>query len=156
MKESRILTLLAGNLRNPVKIFFLGTFHLGSIVWKWSPLCHLCQSIKGTLANRVHPDQTRVMARAATFDQGQISWKTSRGLRVVAWTRSVTEKDGMLLLPIITKTRLFKYIENFTSKNWKFSDKKLLYFSYFCSKHRLLVLVRTSSMYIPVNPSFSI
>ena len=25
---------------------------------------------------------------------------------------------------IITKTRLYKYIENFTSKNWKFSDKK--------------------------------
>ena len=24
----------------------------------------------------------------------------------------------------ITKTRLFKYIENFTSNNWKFSDKK--------------------------------
>ena len=24
----------------------------------------------------------------------------------------------------ITKTRLFKYIENFTSKNWEFSDKK--------------------------------
>ena len=23
----------------------------------------------------------------------------------------------------ITKTRLFKYIENFTTKNWKFSDK---------------------------------
>ena len=23
----------------------------------------------------------------------------------------------------ITKTRLFKYIENFTSKNWKFSDE---------------------------------
>ena len=22
----------------------------------------------------------------------------------------------------ITKTRLFKYIENFTTKNWKFSD----------------------------------
>ena len=31
-------------------------------------------------------------------------------------------------IPIIMKTRLFKYIENFTSKNWKFSDKKLLYF----------------------------
>ena len=43
----------------------------------------------------------------------------------------------------ITKTRLFKYIENFISKNWKFSDKKLLYFSYFCSKHRLWVLLRT-------------
>ena len=25
----------------------------------------------------------------------------------------------------ITKTRLFKYIENVTSTNWKFSDKKL-------------------------------
>ena len=24
---------------------------------------------------------------------------------------------------LITKTRLYKYIENFTSKNWKFSDK---------------------------------
>ena len=24
----------------------------------------------------------------------------------------------------ITKTRLFKYIENFTSENWKFSEKK--------------------------------
>ena len=34
----------------------------------------------------------------------------------------------------ITKTRLFKYIENFISKNWKFSDEKLIYFSYFCSK----------------------
>ena len=32
----------------------------------------------------------------------------------------------------ITKTRLFKYIENFTSKNWKYSDKNLWYFSYFC------------------------
>ena len=28
----------------------------------------------------------------------------------------------------ITKTRLFKYIENSTSINWKFSDKKLWYF----------------------------
>ena len=28
----------------------------------------------------------------------------------------------------ITKTRLYKYIENFTSKNWKFSDKKTLIF----------------------------
>ena len=45
----------------------------------------------------------------------------------------------------ITKTRLFKYIENFTSKNWIFSDQKLWYFSYFCSKYRLWVLVRTAS-----------
>ena len=29
-----------------------------------------------------------------------------------------------VLLNTITKTRLFKYIENFINKNWKFSDKK--------------------------------
>ena len=34
----------------------------------------------------------------------------------------------------IMKTRLFKYIENFTSKNWKFSDKKLLLFFIFLLK----------------------
>ena len=45
----------------------------------------------------------------------------------------------------IKKTRLFKYIEHFTTKNWKFPDKKFWYFSYFCSKHRLWVLVRTAS-----------
>ena len=45
----------------------------------------------------------------------------------------------------ITKTCLFKYIENFTTKIWKFSDEKFWYFSYFCSKHRLWVLVRTAS-----------
>ena len=33
----------------------------------------------------------------------------------------------------ILKTRLFKYIENFISKNCKFSDTKFWYFSYFCS-----------------------
>ena len=30
----------------------------------------------------------------------------------------------------ITKTRLFKYIENFTTKNWKFSDKILIFFKF--------------------------
>ena len=39
------------------------------------------------------------------------------------------------LQTVITKTRLFKYIENFTTKNWKFSDKNSDIFSYFCSKH---------------------
>ena len=28
----------------------------------------------------------------------------------------------------ITKTLLFKYIENFTSKNWKFQMKNLIFF----------------------------
>ena len=33
----------------------------------------------------------------------------------------------------------------FQHQNWKFSDKKFWYFSYFCSKHRLWVHVRTAS-----------
>ena len=33
------------------------------------------------------------------------------------------------------KTRLFKYIENFTSKNWKFSNKKTLIFFTFLLKN---------------------
>ena len=35
---------------------------------------------------------------------------------------------------IITETRLFKYIENFTTKNWKFSHKKNLIFFIFLLK----------------------
>ena len=35
---------------------------------------------------------------------------------------------------LITKTCIFKYIEKFNSKNWTFSDKKLI-FLYFISKH---------------------
>ena len=78
---------------------------------------------------------------------------------------------------IITKKRLFKYIENFTTKKGKFSDEKIWYFSYSCSKHRSWVLVRTASarrgdsnehpqsmffskirkiMYTPVNPFYYI
>ena len=58
-------------------------------------------------------------------------------------------------LNLITKTRLFKYIENFTTKNWKFSDKNSDFFNISaqkhrlwaprCSKHRLWVFVRTVS-----------
>ena len=44
-----------------------------------------------------------------------------------------------------TKTRLFKYIEIFTSKIRTFLDQKSVNFSYFYSKHRLWVLVRTAS-----------
>ena len=43
-----------------------------------------------------------------------------------------------------TKTRLFRYIENFTTKKGKFTDKKIWYFSYLL-KNRLWVLVRTAS-----------
>ena len=47
----------------------------------------------------------------------------------------------------ITKTCLFKYTEILTTKKLKLLDKKkkIWYFSYFCSKHRLWVLIRTAS-----------
>ena len=51
------------------------------------------------------------------------------------------------------KTCLFKYTENFTTKNWKLSDKKSVFFFFFFffflffgSKHRLRILVRTASL----------
>ena len=37
--------------------------------------------------------------------------------------RTDRQTDMQTRMFTITKTRLFKYIENFTSKNWKFSDK---------------------------------
>ena len=57
---------------------------------------------------------------------------------------AIFDLQGIPILPIM-KTRLFKYTENYTNKKGKFSDKKFWYFSYFCPKHRLWVLVRTSS-----------
>ena len=36
---------------------------------------------------------------------------------------------------IITKTCLFKYNENFTTKKWKFSDKKSWYFFHISAKN---------------------
>ena len=76
----------------------------------------------------------------------------------------------------ITKTRLFKYIENFASKNWNFLDKKTLIFFHISAQnidcgYSLEPPRRGGSneypqsmfwaeirkiMYIPVNPSFTI
>ena len=53
--------------------------------------------------------------------------------------------DKAQIRKVITKTRLFKYIENVTTKKPKVSREKFWYFSYFCSKHRLWVLIRTAS-----------
>ena len=40
----------------------------------------------------------------------------------------IREKYKLSSASTLRKTRLFKYIENYTSKNWKFSDKKLYFF----------------------------
>ena len=64
----------------------------------------------------------------------------------------------------ITKTCLFKYTGNFTCKKWKLLEKKIWYFSYFCSRRQFcwvptiyvfLAEIR-KIMYTPVNPSFTI
>ena len=64
----------------------------------------------------------------------------------------------------IMKTRLFKYIENFTSKNIKFSDKKSDIFhisaqnidcGYSLPQSMFLAEIR-KIMHTPVNPSFTI
>ena len=74
-----------------------------------------------------------------------------------------------------TKTRLFKYIENFATKNWKFSDKKSDIFHISAQNNdcgyslepprrggsneypQSLFLSRNKKiMYTPVNPSFTI
>ena len=45
-----------------------------------------------------------------------------------------TAFNSICFLHPITKTRLFKYIENFISKNWQFSDRKTLIFFIFLLK----------------------
>ena len=77
----------------------------------------------------------------------------SSTLLVISNTTLLQEKNIfiMYLDQHITKTSLFKYLENFSTKkkkkkNENFQLKKIWYFSCFCSKHRLWVLVRTASM----------
>ena len=77
---------------------------------------------------------------------------------------------------VITKTRLFKYIENFTSKNWKFSDKKNFDIFHISAQNldcgyslepprrggsneysqSMFLIKNKKTMYIPVNRSFAI
>ena len=49
-------------------------------------------------------------------------------LHVFVWKWYPFPLRPYLLLTFMTKTRLFKYIEDFISKNQKFSDKKLTFF----------------------------
>ena len=86
-----------------------------------------------------------------------ILWKKSNPSHGLSYHRKRSEKGlfsscllaqqrwwHMWIKFIITKTCLFKYTENFPTKKWKFSDKNSDIVSYFCWKHRLLVLVRTA------------
>ena len=89
-------------------------------------------------ANSVTSDQT---PRSAASDLGlhfcQYPFYGTLGINVA--------KASTMICCSITKTCLFKTIDNFPTKKGKFSDKKFWYYSHFCSKHRLWVLVRTAS-----------
>ena len=52
-------------------------------------------------------------------------WKLIKLCRWQGWFESALDSHVILF---ITKTRLFKYIENFTSKNWKFAEKNSDFF----------------------------
>ena len=71
-----------------------------------------------------------------------IAKKAAKCLRADTWLDYTDTQSDMMLFRCtcenITKTRLFKHTEKFTTKN-------IWYFLYFCSKHRLWVLVRTAS-----------
>ena len=58
----------------------------------------------------------------------------------------------------ITKTCLFKYIENFTSNNWKFWDKNSDIFSSpeLCSGWAIVIIFRPSSVRPSIRPSVNI
>ena len=83
---------------------------------------------------------------------------------------------NILFIKLITKTCLFKYTENFITKKWKFSDKKILIYFHFSvqnidcgysleppwqggsneySQSMFRAEIR-KIMYTPVNPSFTI
>ena len=126
---------------------------------------------KGQISTRVSVESRKIAKHPLWFTQHDNSKRNARNR---TWTSL-----WHLTLVILNKLRWhgsshYKYIENFTSKNWKFSDKNSDIFSYFCSKHRLCVFVRTAEavltsthnlcfwaeirkiMYTPVNPRFTI
>ena len=75
-------------------------------------------------------------------------------------------KYYLFLSDDIAQTCLFKYIENFTSKSWKFSDKKFFYFSYSAQNtdwgssneypQSMFQAEIRKIMHTTVNPSFTI
>ena len=65
-------------------------------------------------------------------------WKISQFL-----SEKVSVFGGKIFSIFGNETRLFKYTENFTTKNWKFSDKKSDIF-HISAQNRLWVLIRTA------------
>ena len=79
---------------------------------------------------------------------------------------AISANDKLIFFLTIMKTRLFKYIENFTTKKWKFSKNSYILHisnqnidrrggSNEYPKSMILAEIR-KIMYTPVNPSFTI
>ena len=112
--------------------------------------CYRNQSARPICPKKYH--ELLIPAAQVIFLQKKSIWMTSEcrcRLKCLNKDRQTSRQtiNGDVLSPASfnTKTRLFKYTEKNTTKKWKFSDKKTDIFSYFCSKHRLWVLVRTAS-----------
>ena len=56
----------------------------------------------------------------------------------------------LMKIHTITRTRLFKYTENFAIKNWKFSDKKIYFFIFLVK----INLCDTKNNLYPCKPQF--
>ena len=78
-------------------------------------------------SSKLHNSQCakRSLARktcsVCVFEQSDQGFCCALRKQSILWNVSLIEDSDQTY---ITRTRLFKFIENFTSKNWKFSDKK--------------------------------
>ena len=124
------------------EVWFYTFFSLLNLLFYFNPAHRQCCSLHGIASSKT-------LVPLLTMRNHSLVLHLYMTLRVVNLTSHSTlwpvNLVSLTTQLCITKTCLFKYTENFTSKTWKISDKKLRYFSYFCSKHRLWVLVRTAS-----------
>ena len=141
-------------------------FRINVIGWKPAsalPTCTL--SIFAWFCFHFYYEKNGIFCFFKTTEQNKTFWC------IGSYDKRFCTEPWQQFANFITKTRLFKYTENFTTKTWKFSNKKkILYFSYFCSKHKLWIRRGGSNeyykltlweeirklMYTPVNPSFTV
>ena len=95
-----------------------------SHMWKDSFLQYLGRTMRKPVVGHMRTAKAQVSLRIRTVWSGP----PLSANRIIGYYR------------IITKTRLFKYIENLTTKNWKFSDKNSDIF-HISAQHRLWVLI---------------
>ena len=74
-------------------------------------------------------------------DYSQLLFRALWISRLFSWTR----KGQCGAIFPLWKRAYSNTLKCYHQKNWKFSDNFFLSFSYFCSKHRLWVLIRTAS-----------